>query len=939
MRARRATRNEPLDTIVGRDAELDALGHFLDALPASRGGLVLEGEAGIGKTVLWLEAVRMAEARGYRVLVARPAESEGQLPYAALSDLVGGVFDETRALLPAPQERGLAVALLQAEPDVAADERTIGTALVSIFASLQEEEPVLVAVDDVQWLDAASERALAFALRRSPTGLRVLLTRRAGSGERLPLWLEEAFPEEQLERLVPGPLKLAALHHLIAQRLGAAPGRPALTRISAASGGNPFFALELAQALAREGGDRALSDPLPVPQSLQELVAVRMGHLSALAQEAVLVCAALSRPTAAAVERALPSSADVAAALAEAEEAEVLVSTRGRIRFTHPLLASVVYASVRDERRRRLHRRLADVASDLEERARHRALCALDPDEPTAAELELAAKRAAHRGAQNAAAELFEAARRLTPTGRPDELARRLLGESAALNALGQFGDAGEVARRALASARTTAVRVEAFTRLAGLAWYGGDARTAGRNVERALAEAAGELGLLGPIYSKGVRFSFSADFPRAFEYAGAASDLLSETREPALLGHVLVDRVVAGAFCGFGAQHELLDRALELETTALPDLPDGPQPMVLIWFHCIDDFAAASARYVMEEQWYRERGLEFLQADRRSHVALAELRAGAVEEAERHVEEACAAVEQLELDGPRAMIFEKRALVDAHRGRTDRARARLVPMIEQYERAGQAWWAALSLSTLAFAEFAAGDHAAADDALVRMGAHAQSVGAKDILLDRSEPFHVEVLLRLGDLERARGALMRLEERDRTLPRPWTRAALPRTRALLLAATGQVPEALAALDELDLASARRLPFEFGWTLLVRGRLLRRAKQKRAAAETLRDALDIFERLGASSWADWTRNELARVGLRHRSPDELTASERAVAELAARGLTNRQVAEAVFMSPKTVEANLSRVYRKLGIRSRAELGARIATEARDAELHT
>ncbi len=412
----------------------------------------------------------------------------------------------------------------------------------------------------------------------------------------------------------------------------------------------------------------------------------------------------------------------------------------------------------------------------------------------------------------------------------------------------------------------------------------------------------------------------------------------MSETRERALFAHVLFDRVVAGAFCGLGAQPELLDRALELEATALPGVPDGPQPMALIWFHCVDDFDAARARYTMDEQWHRERGLELALADRRSHVALAELRAGEWDEAERLVEEACAAFEQLEPVGPRAMIFEKRALVDAHRGRSERARATLVPMIEQYERAGQAWWAALSLSTLAFAEFAAGDHAAADVALVQMRAHAQSVGAKDILFDRSEPFHVEVLLTLGELERAREALTRLEQRNRTLPRPWTRAALPRTRALLLAAEGDVAAALAAINELDLPTARRLPFELGWTLLVKGRLLRRAKQKRAAAETLGEALDIFEGFGASPWGDWTRSELTRVGLRHRSPDELTDSERAVAELAASGLTNRQVADAVFMSPKTVEANLSRVYRKLGIRSRAELGAWIATE-RDAEPPT
>jgi DNA-binding NarL/FixJ family response regulator len=281
-------------------------------------------------------------------------------------------------------------------------------------------------------------------------------------------------------------------------------------------------------------------------------------------------------------------------------------------------------------------------------------------------------------------------------------------------------------------------------------------------------------------------------------------------------------------------------------------------------------------------------------------------------------------------------MVFEKRSLVDAHRGRIERARTTLLPMIEQYERAGQPWWAALSLSTLAFAEFAAGDDAAADRALVRMREHAESVGAKDVFLDRSEPFHVEALLALGEHDRAREALARLEQRGRAVPRLWITATLPRARALVLAAEGDIPQALAALDELDLDTARRLPFELAWTLLVKGRLLRRAKQKRAAAEALREALDIFERLGAPNWADRTRSELARVGLRRRAPHELTDSERRVAELAAGGLTNRQVAEAAFMSPKTVEANLSRVYRKLGIRSRAELGARIAVEQRDAE---
>jgi DNA-binding NarL/FixJ family response regulator len=212
------------------------------------------------------------------------------------------------------------------------------------------------------------------------------------------------------------------------------------------------------------------------------------------------------------------------------------------------------------------------------------------------------------------------------------------------------------------------------------------------------------------------------------------------------------------------------------------------------------------------------------------------------------------------------------------------------------------------------------------------------ATGVKEFLPDRSEPFHIESLLALGDLDRARSVLDRLEERGRILPRPWITVALPRARALVLAAQGHVAAALGALEEVDVHAVPKVPFELAQTLLVRGRLYRRAKQKRAAANDLRQALDIFERLGAPTWAEQARGELGRIGLR-RAPAGLTPTEQRVAELAATGLTNREVASAAFMSPKTVEANLARVYRKLGIRSRAELGARMAEERGDIGAQT
>ena len=203
-------------------------------------------------------------------------------------------------------------------------------------------------------------------------------------------------------------------------------------------------------------------------------------------------------------------------------------------------------------------------------------------------------------------------------------------------------------------------------------------------------------------------------------------------------------------------------------------------------------------------------------------------------------------------------------------------------------------------------------------------------IGIKDGLLDRTEPCHVESLVQLGEVDRARETLARLEQRGRAFPRTWIDATLPRARAIVTAAEGDLTGALVALDTLDLRTTSRLPFEPGWASFTKGRIYRRAKQRRAAAGAFREALEIFERLGASTWAERARSELDVVGPRRRAPDELTATELRVAELAATGLTNREIAKAAFMSEKTVEAHLARVYRKFGIRSRAELGARMAS---------
>jgi class 3 adenylate cyclase len=912
------------NAIVGREPELIVIERFVGNAPTNPGALLIEGEAGIGKTTLWLEAVRVAEARAVRVLKARPAENEAKLSYSALADLVGAAFDETRAMLPPVQERAVAAALLRAEADEAAHVRTTATALVTILTAVAEQEPVLVAIDDVQWLDPASEEALAFAVRRLPPKVGLLLARRSNRGEELPLGLARALPEEHLERVVPGPLSLAALHHLIKSRLGSSPPRPMLARLAGASGGNPFFALEIARALVRRGGDYAAGEPLPVPRNLEDLVAAHVGGLSPAARQVALAAAALSHPTAATLADAVQAEHDVRAALVEAEEAGVLFAERERIRFAHPLLASVVYGSASAERRRQLHARLAEVVADAEERGRHLALSATEPEETTAAELEQAARQAAKRGAQQAAAELYEASRRLTPHGRAADIARRTLGEASALLGAGDVAGARSLAEVAAATS-IRSLHAEALFLRGDIAWISGEQRKAVELLERALAEAQGDRGLAAKIYPKLVNFTVNHDPARGIEHSDAALKLLSPEHDSAAIAHVLFDRLWAGIRLGRGEEEGVFERWQELEATAGPEAPKSPIPLIYFW--SVDDFEAARERHALEDRWYRERGEDVWRAERLAFRAAAELRSGRWDVAEQYVEEACAAITQLETPGPWTTPFRLRALVDAHRGRTERARATLLPLIEAAERAGQAFWEALFLSSLAFVEFADGNHRAVDEALTRMRERLDAIGTTELPPEWSEPFHIESLIALGELLRARDVLGRLEERGRAFPRLWIDVTLPRARALVLAADGDVEAALAALDELDLDAAARLPFDLAWTLLVRGRLHRRARQRRAAADALRQALEIFGRLGASNWVDQSRAELDRVGLR-RSRQELTATEIRVAELAAAGLTNREVASRAFMSPKTVEANLARVYRKLGIRSRAELGARI-----------
>ncbi|HET7130564.1 MAG TPA: AAA family ATPase [Gaiellaceae bacterium] len=915
--------------LVGREAELAAVERFLEEADRSNVALMLDGEPGIGKTAIWRQALQRASERGLRILTTRPAEAEARLSYAALGDLVGTAYAEVRGDLPAPQRQALDVALLREVSGGRTDPRTIGTGLVTMLHALSASAPVLLAVDDVQWLDRASERALSFAVRRLPQHVSLLVTRRSERVARPPFGLAESLGPSSVEHTEIGPLSIAALYHVIRAEIGAAPPRPMLVRIASASGGNPFYALEIARMLSHDGSGVVRGAPLPISDRLHEFVAARVAGISESSREVLLAVAALSRPSHSVLAAAFGST-EVEKGLAEAGDAGVITTDGSAIEFTHPLLASAVYASASPDRRRRVHQRLADVVSDIEESARHLANAATVPDGVTAAKVERAAELAASRGAQDAAADLFGAAVRLTPPEGSEEATRRLTRRSAALLAAGDLPGARSVAESALELATDAADLAEALLLLGEIAWVESPGRQPIEFLENALAHAGDDRRLRGRIHAKMAEYSL-LDQLRVLEHSDAAAELLDEDGDPALLASALLNKAFFSAQLGHGAPHDLVERAFRLEERAGPDVERNR--VGLIWLTCMDETEAARARHRIEDEWYRDRGEDGWRAERLAHLALAEFYVGDWQDAERAIEQSCTTLEQMgQPAGPWGMTFYIRSVIDLHQGRAERARPTLLALREELERVGHPFFSAIVLSALGSLELVSGEPRAAATTFQLMHRNLDAIGAVDPIGLRTDPDEIDALVALGALDAARAVLEQLETRNRTITRPWTAIALPRARALVVAAEGDPAAALQALDELDLDLAERVPLEHGRTLLAKGRLHRRLKQRRLAGEVLGEARERFARLGAVTWEQAAKAELARTGVRRPAPGELTASELRVAELAAAGLTNREVAKAAFMSPKTVEANLARVYRKLGIKSRAELGARMTTHA-------
>jgi DNA-binding CsgD family transcriptional regulator len=604
------------------------------------------------------------------------------------------------------------------------------------------------------------------------------------------------------------------------------------------------------------------------------------------------------------------------------------------VRFTHPLFSSAIYARASTETRKRLHRRLATLVTDPEEQARHLALSSDPPESEVANTLELAARRAASRGAPDAAALLLEHAVDFTPPSSEDEVLRRRL------DAADQHVASGDLTRARLlfdgvtATVVTGPIRARALHRCARVSALSGEFLAVPQLLREALAEVADDDPL---------RASIERDLVWSLAQVGAVTELLphaeaalraAETaNQPVLVAEALDHLCMAQFFAGDGVDPDLLERAIRLDRQVgmapLVDHPgiSGGRLTLALTLKWTDNFDDARTLLDAMQAEHLNHGDESALMAVLFHLGELECWAGnwvATTSIATTCRELAMRSDQT-LAKLRGMTLE--AMVACYRGDAD-AVTRGIVCLELAEETGD--WPAIirTLKALGVHELSVGNAEAAVDHLAR-GLAVEATFSYDDATVRIVPDAVEALIAVGRHDEASPLVEELERDASRRGRPWALAVAARCRGLCEAAAGRLVEAQDALKTaVHEHAGLPQPFELARTLLSLGAVQRRSRQQRAAREALGEARDLFDALGASRWADRTRTELGRIGGRAADRYTLTPTEEQVADLVATGQTNNEIAASLFISAKTVEANLTRIYRKLGVSSRRELARRI-----------
>ncbi len=893
--------------VVAREAEKARVAKVLDR---SRDGglaaLLLRGDPGIGKTTLWRYGVSYARERGDTVLVTRAAAEEMPLSLVGLVDLFDGAED---VLGPG------------------SDPFRRGRAALERVRQLTRAGPVVVAIDDLQWLDPGSAATLRYALRRlADEQVTLLATLRAGAAD--PLDLLATIGVDRTDALSVGPLGAVELRALL-DTVVTSISRPALRRIHAISGGNPLYAIELVRAqLDNQGAFQQLGS-VPLPRSLREAVEERIDALPD-ALHALLRTVAAAGPIPVADLSRLLSSEDVADLLERARRAELLVIEDDRVvRFAHPMIGSVVYGGTTPVERQILHAALADWCEDQDQKAQHLALSTDAADEQVAQLLDDAVRRAGARGAPELAAELARHSLRITPPDEISLLRQRALTEISCRAAAGEMSRALQLADALVESLPAGPERAQVLVRRAQL--EDDDLARGEAFLVQALAEAGDDERLRGEVLDQlgWLRGIFRGHLPAGIADARQAMTIAERGDDDEFRMSAVVALAVMSALAG-EPDAELMARAVALQDLlGRPAMWAGPRTLAAEQQLWAGDLRGARRILQAElDQAVRE-GNERWRLYDLYDLASVECAAGELALAADLVRQAREAARDSEDPHLQSWVLQRHAQVAAWLGLADEARAaassRLERALARGERPGVARMRGL-LGVLALSEgdaLTAARELAEAAALLDAGGFANP-GAIPVLPDA-----VEAIAGTGDLPAARELLDRLQEQAGRLNDPWVRAAERRATGALLVASG---EPLDAVPHLDAAAAAFDELGYGLdaarSVLLRGRALLRAGRRSRAAESLADARSRFGHMGAALWEIRAGTELERVAP-GRSAGQLTPTEADVVRLLVAGGRNRDIASALYISVATVEAHLTRIYRKVGVRSRNELAAMVA----------
>jgi DNA-binding CsgD family transcriptional regulator len=896
--------------LLGRDRERRELDDALAGARLNRSAIVVvTGEVGIGKTMLLEDAGERAHAAGMRVLHARGIESEARVPFAGLLELLRPALSALKRI-PAPQRAALEGALAL-RPASAQERFAVGAATLSLLAAYAEDAPVAAFVDDAHWLDGSSADALLFAMRRLVADpIAVVVAVRQGE----PSFVDGA--------------DLPTLHVRGLDRDAAAVlvGEAAADRLYAATAGNPLALLELAPEAARLA-ELPVDMPAPIVGRVARGFVLRAASLPERTRRALVVAAASDTGDLLTLERAHPGCVDD---LLPAEGAGLVVLRDGRVEFRHALARSAVYGAAPADEQRAAHRALASALPDREadRRAWHLALATVGPDDAASSALEQAGARAYQRSAYAVATSAYERAATLSVepapllhsaagaawlAGQPDRAIALLVdaGRQARDIALAVRIEhlRGQIAARRGPVSDAQSMLVHAAERAADFdpeaavvmlaeatfqSFYAGDASEMLRTAQRATALATGLDGRAAILagLAQGMALVFAGEGEngaRSIHRAVAQLEASDELRDDphlavwAALGPLWLREAEAG--------RSLYGRALELvrSRSALGAMPELLVHVARDWA-TTDDWPSAQAGYAEGIALARETG---------QGVALAFGLAGL-------------------------------AWLEARQGREVECRAHAAEGRRQCIHAGVVVHELWTLAALGDLELGLGRPEAALPYYEEWDALLQSRGIEDTDLSPG-PELAETYLRLGRVDVAVAAAERHEASARGKGQPWALARAARTRGLL------APE-----DEIEHAFGEALAlheqtpdlFEAARTRLAYGSRLRRAGRRVRAREELRAAIEAFHALGAAPWANQAGSELEATGETARkrdasARDQLTPQELQIALLLAEGRTTREAAAAMFLSPKTIEYHLRNVYRKLDVRSRAELSESMA----------